>query len=178
MTDMGIFSSNPFSLLGKRRYNTSPLFHGMIQNNIQENSETWLKLVGGNTEHGTHIFLPQWVVWIQPLSWHIGRTVLCGHPLCSPKQERQMDIVWRRVEKTGQHMAKIYVYMLSHFSHVRLFAALWTVGHQAPLSMGFSRQEYWSGLLYPPTGNLSNPGIKSVSLTSPALAGGFLTTSI
>ena len=43
---------------------------------------------------------------------------------CSPKQERQMDIVWRRVEKTGQHMAKIYMYMLSHFSHVRLFAAL------------------------------------------------------
>lgn len=55
MTDMGISSSNPFSLSGKWRYNTSTLFHGMIQNNIQENSETWLKLVGGNTEHGTHI---------------------------------------------------------------------------------------------------------------------------
>ena len=39
--------------------------------------------------------------------------------------------------------------VLSHLSHVRLFATLWTVAHQAPLSMGFSRQEYWSGLLFP-----------------------------
>ena len=73
----------------------------MIQNNIQENSETWLKLVGGNMEHGTHVFLPQRVVWIQALSWHNGRTALCGHTVYSPRQERQMDIVWRRIEKTG-----------------------------------------------------------------------------
>ena len=39
--------------------------------------------------------------------------------------------------------------MLSHFSHVRLFATLWTMAHQAPLSMEFSRQEYWSGLPFP-----------------------------
>ena len=56
-------------------------------------------------------------------------------------------------------------------------AMLWTVAHQAPLSMGFSRPEYWSGLLFPPPGDLSNPGIKPTSLTSPALAGGFFTTS-
>ena len=58
-------------------------------------------------------------------------------------------------------------------SHIRLFATLWTEACQAPLSMGFSRQEYWSGLPCPPPGDLPNTGIK---LVSPALAGGFLTT--
>ena len=48
---------------------------------------------------------------------------------------------------------------------------------QAPLSMGFSRQEYWSGLPFPPPGDLPYPGIKPVSLTFSALAGGFFTTS-
>ena len=66
---------------------------------------------------------------------------------------------------------------ISCFSRVQLFAIPWTVAHQAPLSMGFSRQEYWSGLPCPPPGDLPNPGIKSMSLTSLALAGGLLTTS-
>ena len=67
--------------------------------------------------------------------------------------------------------------MLSHFSCVQLFVTPFTVGRQAPLSMGFFRQEYWSGLPCPPPVDLSNPGIEPVSLTSPALAGGFFTTS-
>ena len=54
--------------------------------------------------------------------------------------------------------------VLSRFSHVSLFLTLWTVIHQAPLSMGFSRQEYWSGLPCPPPGDLPNPGIKPESL--------------
>ena len=54
---------------------------------------------------------------------------------------------------------------------------VWTIVCLAPLSMGFSRQEYWSGLPCPPPGDLPDPGIKPVSLTSPALAGGFFTTS-
>ena len=53
----------------------------------------------------------------------------------------------------------------------------WTVACQAPLSTEFSRQEYWSGLPFPPPGDLPDPGIKSTSLVSPALAGGFFTTS-
>ena len=57
-------------------------------------------------------------------------------------------------------------------SHVQLFVTPWTVAHQAPLSMGFSRQEHWSGLPGPPSGDLPN-----VSFTSPALAGGFFTTN-
>ena len=67
--------------------------------------------------------------------------------------------------------------VLSHFSGVQLFAILWTVAHQAPLSMGFSRQEYWSGLPCPPSGDPPNPGIEPTSLTFAALAVGFFTTS-
>ena len=62
-------------------------------------------------------------------------------------------------------------------SHVQLFATPWTVAHQAPLSMGFLRQEYWSGWKFPPPGDLPDPGIEPLSLMSPALAGGFFTTS-
>ena len=61
--------------------------------------------------------------------------------------------------------------VLSRFSCVQLFATLWTVAHQAPLSMGFFRQEYWSGLPCPPPGDLPNPGIEPTVLMSPALAG-------
>ena len=53
--------------------------------------------------------------------------------------------------------------MLCHLSHVQLFATPWTVAHQAPLSVGISRQEYWSGLPFPSPGNLPNPGIEPVS---------------
>ena len=72
--------------------------------------------------------------------------------------------------------------MLNRFSHVWLFATPWTIAHQAPLSMGFSSQEYWSGLPCPPPGDLPDPvpspgdlpdsGIKPTS----ALLGGFFTT--
>ena len=67
--------------------------------------------------------------------------------------------------------------MLRHFSCVQLCVTLWTVACQASLSMGFSRQEYWSGLPCPPPGDLPNSGILSVSLMSLALAGRFFTTS-
>ena len=67
--------------------------------------------------------------------------------------------------------------MLSCFSCVQLFATLWTVAHQAPLSVKFSRQEYWNGLSYPPPGDLPNPGMEPKSPMSPALLGGFFTTS-
>ena len=64
-----------------------------------------------------------------------------------------------------------------HFSHVRLFVTLWTVAHQPPLSLGFSRQEYWSGVAMPSLEDLPNPGTEPASLTSPALTGRSLTTS-
>ena len=70
--------------------------------------------------------------------------------------------------------------MLSSFSRVQLFVTTRTVAHQASLSLGFSRQEYWSGLPCPPAEDLPDPGIEPAFLKSPALAGRFfffLTTS-
>ena len=58
-----------------------------------------------------------------------------------------------------------------------LFVTPWTVAHQAPLSMGFPRQEYWSGLPFPPPGNLPDPGIEPTSPVSPVSAGRFFTTA-
>ena len=68
--------------------------------------------------------------------------------------------------------------LLSCFSRVQLFATPWIVACKAPLSMGFSRQRYWSGLPFPPPRHLPDRGIQAVSLVSPALASGFFTTSI
>ena len=61
---------------------------------------------------------------------------------------------------------------------VRLFVAPWTVACQAPLSMGFPRQEYWSEVPFPPPGDLPDPGIELESLESPVLAGKFFTISV
>ena len=66
--------------------------------------------------------------------------------------------------------------MLSHFRHVQLFVIPWTAAHQPPLSMGFSRQEYWNGLLFSSPGDLVTPRIKPTPLTSSAQAGRFFTT--
>ena len=60
--------------------------------------------------------------------------------------------------------------MLGCFSWVQLFVTLWTVSHQAPLSMGFSRQRYWNGFAYPPPGDLPDPGIEPAPLMSPTLS--------
>ena len=65
----------------------------------------------------------------------------------------------------------VHACVVNHFSRVQLFATLWTVTCQAPLSMGLSRLEYWTGLLCPPPGDLPHPGIEPTSLMSPALAG-------
>ena len=67
--------------------------------------------------------------------------------------------------------------VLSCFSHIWLFMTPWTVAHQAPLSIGFYRQEYQSGLPFPPPRDLPNPGIEPRSFILPALVGGFFTTT-
>ena len=66
--------------------------------------------------------------------------------------------------------------VVQSLGRVRLFATLWTVAHQAPLSIGFSRPEYWSGLPFPSPGDLPDPGIEPTCPVSRALAGGFFTT--
>jgi len=67
----------------------------------------------------------------------------------------------------------MYVQLLSH---VQLFAIPWTVAHEAPLSIGLSQQEYWSGLPFPPPGDQPNAGIKPTSPMALTLGGGFFTT--
>ena len=75
------------------------------------------------------------------------------------------------------HTFPVHVRVLSCISSVGFFANLWTVAHQAPLSMGFSMQEYWSRLLCPAPGDLPEPGVELTSLAPPTLAGGFLNIS-
>ena len=74
----------------------------------------------------------------------------------------------------GTHEVQRSVYMCLSLSHVQLFVIPWTIACQAPLSMEFSRQEYWSGLPLPSPGDLPDPGIE---LVSTALAGGFIMPS-
>ena len=72
-----------------------------------------------------------------------------------------------------EKLEKHWILSIGMLSCVRLFGTLCTVARQGPLSMGFSRQEYWSGLPFTSPGDLPHTGIKP---KSPALAGGFLTT--
>ena len=84
-------------------------------------------------------------------------------------QERrtlQILVEWIPMQDYGVIMRMC---VLSHFSHVRLFMTLWTIARQAPLSMGFSRQEYWSGLPCPPPGDLTAPVIEPGSPAPRAL---------
>ena len=82
---------------------------------------------------------------------------------------------WKKIHQC--HLSRFHIYVLKvkvkSLSRVWLFVTLWTVAHQAPPSMGFSRQEYWSGLPFPSPGDLSDPGIKP---RSPALQAGALTS--
>ena len=73
--------------------------------------------------------------------------------------------------------SRVCVCMSSCFYHVWCSVTRWTVAYQAPLSMGFSRQEYWRVLPCPPPGDLPDPGTETESLTSPTLAGGFFTAN-
>ena len=92
--------------------------------------------------------------------------------LCSPlDSQAPRHPLWK--ESGRSFTGKCVCAVVSVVSHS---AAPWTVNCQAPLSMGFSRQEHRSGLPCPPPGDLPDPGIEPVSLTSRALTGGFLTT--
>ena len=89
----------------------------------------------------------------------------------------QLQIQWHHIDTLKLAIVRIFIscaYLLSPFSRIWLLATQWTVAHQASLSMGFSKQEYWSGLLRHPPGDLPDPGIESTSFTSPALAWGSL----
>ena len=85
---------------------------------------------------------------------------------------------WKQIATALHHNCRVYACMLSYFSCVWLCVTLWTVVCQVPLSMGFSRQQQWSGLPFPSPRDLPNPKTESESLLSPALAGWFFTTSV
>ena len=120
-------------------------------------------------------------------------TFMCSYMVIWTKRKAQEDthqvinmgyLGWLRESKSKEHPMCIWSYMciqiihvLSRFSGVQPFMRLWTAACQAPLSMGFSRQEYWSRLPCPPPEDLPEPGMKPTSRMSPALAGRFFTTS-
>ena len=79
--------------------------------------------------------------------------------------------------KTPCYFIVMHACVLSRFCLVWFFVTLWTAAHHAPLSSWLSRQEYWSGLPWPPSGGLPNSGIEPTFLTSPMLASGFFTTN-
>ena len=101
---------------------------------------------------------------------------LCEARFAAGQRGRGWGTDWPGLVLRGPRVPPVHCRgVLSHFSRVQL---LWTVAHQAPLSMGFSRQRILSGLPFPTPGDLSDPGFQPVSLTSPALAGGFFTTGL
>ena len=88
------------------------------------------------------------------------------------------DYSWSLSSARNLWYVNVLIYKVPNcFSHVQLFATLWTLAHQAPLSMGYSRSEYWNALPLPSPGDLPNPGIESVSLRSPALTSRLFITS-
>ena len=107
--------------------------------------------------------------------------VTSSHAVCCITVASDFTWKWWAIASNGfrdqiKHQLQQLCYA-KPLSRVQLFEVPWTVAHQAPLSMGFSRQEYWSGLPRPPPGDLPDPGTEPVSLKSPALVGGFFTAS-
>ena len=82
-------------------------------------------------------------------------------------------LTFHGIGKAGLHNV---MYCECVLSHVRFFVTPWSVARQAPLSMEFPRQGYWSGMSCPPPGDLPDSGIEPASVASPALASGFFTT--
>ena len=89
---------------------------------------------------------------------HIKWEKIIIHPITQGDSPR-FPLYWVQIERVR----------VSSLNCARFLTTPWTVAHQAPLSRGFSRQEYWGGLPCPPPGDLSNPGIETASLASPVL---------
>ena len=110
------------------------------------------------------------------LRWYFGFQ-LCEEVTLLPQTAAKVAQVWKlqnmqcKIKTQREKMLSqgAYVCVLSHFSHVQLSATTQTAACQAPLSMGFSRQEYWNGLPSPPPGDLLNPGIKPTFPVVPQL---------
>ena len=99
----------------------------------------------------------------------LGRNICVFWPVESPCRGLSQGVTWL----TGL----IFYACAQLLNHVQLFGTPWTVARHVPLSMGFSRQEYCSGLPFPSRGDLLDPGMEPVSLASPASTGRLFTTS-
>ena len=106
--------------------------------------------------------------------WDLWKNIYTFARRSEYKSFQILDSFYSACHLSWPHM---HGYMPSRFSHAWLFATLWTITHQAPWPMVFSKQEYWSGVWCPPPGDLPNPGIEPACLMTPALAGRFFTTS-
>ena len=97
--------------------------------------------------------------------YNLELLIKCGQ---GPGKEDCLSKVWPdgKESQSLSHSYRLLLLLLSHFSRVQLFVTLWTVAHQAPLSVGFSGQEKWSGLPCPSPEDLPDPGIEPDSLTS------------
>ena len=113
-------------------------------------------------------------LWVKPLTVLLREHQLTASPQ-TPLPKRWVSPCAADSPR-GAHTSRPRVCVLSHFSHVLPFVTPWTIACQVPLSMGFSRQEYWCGLPCRPWRDFPYLGIELGSLTSPALAGGFFTT--
>ena len=136
-------------------------------------SQTFLFIWGTNgfhdsilkaTERGIFCFNMYLFIWLHQVlvAWHrLLSSCCCRLSSCG---------LWPWLPHNTWTLFPMPAWVLSCFSQVWQFATPWTVAHQAPLSMGFSRQEYWRGLPCPPPGHLPDPGIEPEPLASPTLA--------
>ena len=114
-------------------------------------------------------------LWQAYISQFISMTGYFANSILLARKKRKLTLEWTinsvfsQIYRDLRFRECVHACTLRLFSHVCLLVTLWTVAHQAPLSMGFSRQEYWNGLPCPPPGDLLDPGIKSMSPKSPAL---------
>ena len=123
-----------------------------------------------------YIFQSYWGEWNSYYSKVLGKSLKCS--VTNDSRYLIYSYCWysKRFPYHCKCQAEVNMCGLSHFSHIWLFVAPWTVALQAPLSTEFPRQKYWSVLPFHPPGDVSHPGIKPLSLMSPALAGRFFTT--
>ena len=126
-----------------------------------------------------------WETWVRSLGWEdsLGNE-MATHSSTSCHENPVDGGAWCRLlsreyifNNIWSQKGPLYACLVALAVSDSLWPSLWTAARQAPLSTGFSRQEYWSGLPCLPPGNLPDPGIETASLTSPALTSRFFTTS-